>query len=829
MALDFSKLGSVNTADTVDNPLKIFQALPNKDQRYSYLRDVQGDVLSRWHERRTESDLLLKMNTGGGKTVVGLLALKSCLNENVGPAAYIAPDNYLVQQVLSEAAQLGIETTTDPRDGRFQSGKSILVINIHKLINGRSVFGVGQEGQKIELGSILIDDAHACIASTEDQFNLIIPNDNLVYAELYALFRDDIRSQSKVAAQEIEQADPRTLAPVPYWAWNDKLDHAIAALMKLRGLNEFDFVWPLLRDTIAQCQCVFGGNRIEISPPCLPINAIPSFIYARRRIYMTATLSNDAVLISDFNANPDTINKPITPKTASDLGDRMVLIPQEINTGISDQDVKGLAKFYSEHHNVVVIVPSTYRAEFWADVAADTLYANNLEDGVARLKAGHVGLVVLVNKYDGVDLPGSACRTLIIDGLPDVRKLSDKVRHSILSGSEVFRSWNIQRVEQGMGRGVRSNDDYCAILLMGGKLIQEVNAANSLKHFSPATAAQISLSRQVAQQIDNQGINEMSEVLNLLFSREPQWVSASKNALIDVAYSEEANLDLSTLNQRRAFDAAQLGRHDEAEDFIQEVIATNPERPHLAWLLQQKATYVHAIDPVRSQRILSAAIKHSPLTFKPIAGVAYKKLDTVAMDQAQQASEFLRRKYSTGSGLRLTLLGILAKLEFRPDSWNEFEQAFCELALHLGFLGQRPEKEVGDGGPDVLWGILDRNFLVISCKNEATSETISKTYAENLSGSITWFAGKYDASCSVTPIIIHPASKFKFDAPVPADTRVINQEKLTQLKDAVTSFIHAVANTRDDVVQIRQQLTHHNLLGANFVNRYSVGFSKENS
>ena len=38
------------------------------------------------------------MNTGGGKTVVGLLMLKSCLNEGVGPAVYVTPDNYLVSQ-----------------------------------------------------------------------------------------------------------------------------------------------------------------------------------------------------------------------------------------------------------------------------------------------------------------------------------------------------------------------------------------------------------------------------------------------------------------------------------------------------------------------------------------------------------------------------------------------------------------------------------------------------------------------------------------------------------------------------------------------------------
>ena len=74
--------------------------------------------------------------------MVGLLMLKSCLNEGVGPAVYVTPDNYLVSQVMKEAGDLGISVTTDTGAGAFLQGKAILVINIHKLVNGLSVIGV---------------------------------------------------------------------------------------------------------------------------------------------------------------------------------------------------------------------------------------------------------------------------------------------------------------------------------------------------------------------------------------------------------------------------------------------------------------------------------------------------------------------------------------------------------------------------------------------------------------------------------------------------------------------------------------------------------------
>src|SRR5437868_2114191 len=106
---------SGQSADTITDPQKLFQALPSKAKKYAYLRDVQGDVLAKWHVSPKGRDAVVKMNTGGGKTTIGLLILKSCLNEGVGPAVYVAPDHYLCSQVEQEASDLGLKFTSDPR------------------------------------------------------------------------------------------------------------------------------------------------------------------------------------------------------------------------------------------------------------------------------------------------------------------------------------------------------------------------------------------------------------------------------------------------------------------------------------------------------------------------------------------------------------------------------------------------------------------------------------------------------------------------------------------------------------------------------------------
>ena len=85
MKLDLNRLNSTRQpADTVVEPREIFRVLPGRTAKYAFPRDVQRRGLDAMgFARRTQRDTLIKLNTGSGKTVVGLVLLKSCANEGV--------------------------------------------------------------------------------------------------------------------------------------------------------------------------------------------------------------------------------------------------------------------------------------------------------------------------------------------------------------------------------------------------------------------------------------------------------------------------------------------------------------------------------------------------------------------------------------------------------------------------------------------------------------------------------------------------------------------------------------------------------------------------
>jgi hypothetical protein len=790
MPLDFSKIAAPSNAETLIKPREIFAALPGKDPKYNYLRDVQAEVLDQWYARRDLTDTRLKMNTGGGKTLVGLLMLKSCLNENKGPAIYVAPTPYLATQVAQEARALGLAVEDDPRSAAVGRGKAILITHVHVLLNGKSKFGVGKE--EIPIGSLVLDDAHACLSTAERQFTLELPSTHPAYSRLFQLFRPDLEAQSSMGVLDVEQGDPAKLMLVPFWSWLDKITTVEAILHPHRDDDEIKFVWPLIRNHLRQCRCVFGGGRGEISPRCLPVEVIPSFAHAKRRIFMSATFADDSVLVTDFDARHEHIATAVAPGSASDLGNRMILVPQELDPKITDEDIRALAVEKAKTLNVVVIVPSHRRAAFWSGVAAEVLAAEHLDAGVARLKQGHIGLVVIVNKYDGIDLPNAACRLLILDGVPDARRAIDQIEEAHLHGTSLQLGRAIQQIEQGMGRGVRASDDFCVVLLMGRSLTGHLFTRNGITQLTPATRAQFELSEQIGNQIRGKGIIDIANAADYALRQDPAWVTAAKSALVHATYAT-ASADVSiAVGRRKAFTAAASGNLAHARDVLQGLVNAATDSTIRGWLMAELAEYTHGLNPVEAQQILQTAHDLNRQLPRPHAGITYQRLSPLSGEQAAQAIAFIRSRFKQPNDLIVAANAVADDLAFRPSSYKKFHRAMRDAAALLGFQAQLPESEFG-AGPDVLWAVGALRYFVIECKNEATSETVNKKDCNQLAGSANWFGNRYDATCSMIPLMVHPSSLFEFASTPPPNARIMTTEGLAAFRTALLAFSTAVA------------------------------------
>lgn len=843
MPLDLSKL-TAGPADPLIEPRDIFASLGKRP--WPRLRVEQDQVLKAWYDRRIERDLVIKQNTGGGKTVVGLLAAQSCLNEGVGPAAYVVPDTYLVKQVIDEAHRLGLKVSTDAKAPDFQTSSAILVCTFEKVVNGRTVFGLAGAAYSRTLGTIVVDDAHSALAAARKQFTLDIPATHPAFKKALAVFGDELKRQSYKNASALLANDRSAPLRIPFWTWSEKYAVITADIEPTVSLHDQNndlvysgiyFPWPLVADYLELAVATISNGGLQIRTPCPPIDLIPAFHQAKRRIYLTATLSDDGVLVTELGADATSVRRPITPERATDLGDRLILAPAALNPQIIEDTVRQLvAQFAAGDRdgdskpdakpvNVVVLVPSDPAAQAWASYTQKILHVGDMKPYIDRMSIGeHLGLVVLVNKYDGVDLPHSACRLLVLDGIPNPLDPGEQREAGALAGSKSLRIRKVQRIEQGMGRGIRDAVDYCVVLLLGSGLALSLVDPADLALFSPATQAQIRLSQAVAEQIKGEGLGPVREALSVFLERDEAWKVASSKATAGVAYDPDGHVSRVSEARRKAWDLAAVGDPGEAARVLRDAL-DDLESVERGWRLEEVAAYQHQVSPAEAQKTIKAAKQANNSTLMPTIPLAARPVRARAQ-QAQAASEFLRETYQNSTELQLGMQSMLDDLAFEPgqERVDAAEAAMKLLGLHLGFDATRPEKEDGKG-PDGCWGLTSTRTAVIELKTGTTRQdtTIIKSETDQLAGAVSWDAEVNDSDECV-PVIIAKSAVLHALATAPKATRVITEETLALLKDHVRAFAVEVAIgdawTRSSA--IAEALQRHDLTADSVIHKHST-------
>jgi hypothetical protein len=263
--IDFKKKLGLKSIEKKVNPIEIYDSLDRRSET-GPLRPIQKEVLEEWWKnRKDDKDNILKLHTGQGKTLIGLLILQSKLNNKKGPCLYVCPNKYLVEQTRQQADRFGVKHTSIGKDNslpdEFLNSEKILITHVQKVFNGKSIFGIG--GKSTKVNTILLDDSHACIDSMSESFKIKVEKEHDLYKKLIQLFEDDLKDQGEGTFLEIQdkESESTDFLSVPYWSWQDKKSEVLEIIYKNNKDNAVKFAWPLLKDSIENCQCFLVVNH----------------------------------------------------------------------------------------------------------------------------------------------------------------------------------------------------------------------------------------------------------------------------------------------------------------------------------------------------------------------------------------------------------------------------------------------------------------------------------------------------------------------------------------------------------------------------------------
>ncbi|MCU1206690.1 DEAD/DEAH box helicase family protein [Stenotrophomonas maltophilia] len=751
--IDFTKLAQNSNVSSPRSILETFQSL---DRQVSHveLRPSQIRTLEALSSRIEERDLVVKLNTGGGKTTIGLLYLKHMMDKLRRPVAYLVPNTQLVEQVIAEGVNIGIPVLhwkageSQAPDDAARS-EAIIVCTYDKFFNGKSTFA----RQRVTPSAIVLDDVHSGIETVRNSFSAELPNE--AHGELIDLLASSLAEHDPVTWAGIKRGETDAIIEVPFWLQQRFQNQITATISRHSSSDEMTFTWPNIAPAVELAKIYVSGQQayITLDPP--PIERVAHYVNAQHRLFMSASVHDGGVLVRELGCNPDAAKRPVDASGETSIGERMVLVPSLIEPSFSDADLINVALAVKQVANVVVLVPSFPKAEKW--VAAGAVLAKNesisaVIKGLRQSGAGNI--VVFAQRYDGVDLPDSACRLLIVDGLPVAESLADRQEASKTGVITGMRGKVATKIEQGLGRAVRSSSDYCAVILAGRELASFISRSEVSRNLSPFTIRQLEIGRTVsaALKTEDGASNAVIGTINQLLRRDPGWKMFYQQEISKIDASGETQefidrkIDIANL-EREASRKALARDYFNAARLAQMASDSIDEQDLRGVVKQAAARYQHFLDQPGAMILQLSAFGDNPNVSRPpmLMPAQSRKITSQAESIADWLGSFT---HPNGSLLEIDHLTSMTHFS---GSYKTVEESVRRLGELIGAESSRPDN-LHDRGPDNLW-LFGTEAFAIEVKNEKKSP-LSKGDAEQLQSSILWVKQHYRSIERINPVIV---------------------------------------------------------------------------
>ena len=719
--MDFSQLKRPARKTKPLDPIAIFERRPSLPNTPNDLWRGQTEALNEWHKNRRKSDVFIALNTGAGKTLVGLLIAQSLVNEGIENVTYVCGTKDLVLQTQREATKLGIECTLrtggDFSNSLFETGKAFCITTYTSFFNGLSVLQ-----RKHFPGAVIFDDAHVAERMIREAFTLKIaaPDQAELLKDIKSLFEPHFKEYGKLPSLEsaIDSPFESPIMASPN-AVKEKAERLYRVLFD-SGINndtKLKYSFNHLKENLGHCAVVFGYGAVEIAPPFLPLFSLPVFLRDVRRIYLSASLNYKSDIARAFGRIPDL---SIEPKNDAGNGERLILFSSEIyQKKIDYRFVKPL----SEKHKVLIAVPSYRQAEAWNKVGIPPS-SDDFSEKLQDFREASSGTFILVSRVDGIDLPHDTCRVMILDELPTGASILEKFQWDTLDMKN-FRATKVSnQIIQLFGRINRGRNDYGAFIINGPSLTNWLKNDRKLALLPELLRKQVLLGLYLHDQKKLSDASQLVDVIDSVLSRNQSWIDFYGESINEMALDDEAFERTQQIEERMTqaalaevrfisalWDRDYAKARQQLEAVIQETARADEKLSgwHNLWLgmcLEYEKDYEAAQEEYfRAYQRLSKKV----IVPKTISGDSH---DAAAIlpaltDFERQISLIAERK--SPEGYQKTFQGFrtsMAALDDPNASSPQQEEAVRALGEYLGYASTRPDNDDGTG-PDVFW--VDEN------------------------------------------------------------------------------------------------------------------------
>lgn len=726
-------------------PQEMFQ--DNKLKVIKGILDYQSEMLDNYLKTTDKSNIKYKnvafeMPTGSGKTLVGVLIAEFQRRKYNRKCLFLCPTNQLVDQVCKQCCQqYGIDAISFTgrqseypvnSKSKYLLGQAIGVTTYSSFFATNSFFS--------DADILIFDDVHSSENYIVDNWSLDIQRSE--YPTLFLQVAELLKNiLSSSAYSRLQADDPYSCDVID---WNDliprpKLVHKVRDLAQLlrEGTKDTNLIyaWSRIADNLADCQIYVSWNSILIRPYIPPTETHSGFNQSLQRIFMSATLGNSGEL--ERITGCKNINRlPIVSDwDIKGLGRRLFIFPDL--SFDADQQANIILKLHEKAKRSVAIVLSTQVKNNLAELLNKNIpdikiySAQDLITSKESYCKSENAMVIMANRFDGVDFPDNESRMLFIYYLPKITHLQESFFVGKMAASILYAERIKTRIVQAVGRCTRNASDYSVVCVLGDSIQNEFTSPKIQATYYPELRAEIKFG--VDNSTDFKCIDDIIENIELFYDRGSEWAGA-ENEIVNLRneYVNEGSdkvmaqiynklLECSKIEVDIQYDMWKRSYQDAYEKAIQLVEILNA--PSLSgykcyWQYVCGCLAMEVGDKVKARYYFTQANTNNRGGIRWLTDLIAETMDHSASTPPSDllfdivlSMENNILLYQKNNCFEAKVDSILKGLH-SMDGYK-FEQAHLELGTILGYDANNSESEAA---PDPYWIINDKLCIVAEDK-----------------------------------------------------------------------------------------------------------------
>jgi len=731
-----------------DSPSQLFFDL-RRDPSVKFLWGHQEKVLDAFHrDFNNEKNVALELPTGSGKTLVGLLIAEFKRRSSDARSVFLCPTKQLAAQAHQASRRYGMDSVllTGPQKHwpaasfiRYQRAQAIAVTTYSALFN---------TNPRLDNPDFIVcDDAHAADQYVGSLWTVAVDRRDHeqpfleICEALHQLLPETIVrriKKNKPAASNVELISTISL---------NEAGIDLAQVLEAQLPAESRYAFSRIADYLHACTAYVSATRFEIGPTLPPTRTHLPFENAKQRVYMSATLGDDGSIERSFGLT--NLKRLPIPEgwDRRGTGRRLLLFPGLAVDKDETQTPWDIChRVLAKQQRALVLVPSNTERSRLVERLETThalIGAADIESGVEPFVA-HAGPAILLvaNRFDGIDLPGEHCRCMVLDGLPDAASLQETYMVFRLGASALLRDRVRTRLTQAVGRCTRDESDYAAVLLVGDSLLKWFSTAANTRGMPVELQAEIEFGLLNSEREPD----AFPQATNILLAQGKEWelaedeIRSIRNSIKKLRDPEAKSLSKAAEYEVLFQYALWSERFDEAlvlaEKTIDALSGGNELRPYASFWHHQAAVVAHLSWKQGQSTKQQICLEHLNRAAATSSGIRWLgRLKSVLAQQLevpddkfpwrtwyQNLSKLLSKWKLRGPRFSMKIGEAEDWLSRRTDT-SSVEQLLERIGLMLGFETKRwPNQQAA---PDGCWWLTDWQGFTFEAKYGATNEQVS--------------------------------------------------------------------------------------------------------